>query len=112
MTSTIIMRAVGVCAALALSSGTGLVTAAPAEAAATTVWDRVAQCESGGKWAINTGNGFSGGLQFTPSTWRSFGGTGLAHQASRAQQIAVAERVLASQGWKAWPACSRKLGLR
>jgi hypothetical protein len=75
-------------------------------------WDKVAQCESGGDWATSTGNGFHGGLQFTASTWRSFGGSGMPHQASRTQQIAVAERVLAAQGWKAWPACSRKLGLR
>ena len=72
------------------------------------VWDRVAQCESGGNWNTNTGNGFSGGLQFTPSTWRAFGGTGEAYNASREQQIAVAERVLAGQGWGAWPVCSRK----
>ena len=77
-----------------------------------TVWDKLAQCESTGNWSINTGNGFSGGLQFTKSTWRAFGGEGLAHQASREEQIIVAERVLAQQGWGAWPACSRKLGLR
>jgi hypothetical protein len=75
-------------------------------------WDKVAQCESGGNWATSTGNGFHGGLQFTTSTWRSFGGSGVPHRASRTEQIAVAERVLAAQGWKAWPACSRKLGLR
>src|SRR5690348_2115335 len=75
-------------------------------------WDKAAQCESGGSWAISTGNGFHGGLQFTASTWRSFGGTGMPHRASRTEQIAVAERVLAAQGWKAWPACSRELGLR
>jgi resuscitation-promoting factor RpfA len=88
--------------------------AAPAASADTgTTWDRLAQCESSGNWAINTGNGFYGGLQFTRSTWRAFGGTtAFAHQASREQQIAVAERVLAQQGWGAWPACSRKLGLR
>jgi resuscitation-promoting factor RpfA len=99
---------------LAAVSAAGLALSATAANAAnpTSTWDALAQCESGGNWSTNTGNGFSGGLQFTPSTWRSFGGTGLAHQASRAQQIAVAERVLASQGWKAWPACSRKLGLR
>jgi hypothetical protein len=87
--------------------------AAPAASADTggTVWDSLAQCESSGNWAINTGNGFSGSLQFTPGTWRSFGGTGVAHHASREQQIVVAERVLAKQGWGAWPACSRKLGL-
>lgn len=76
------------------------------------VWDRLAQCEASGNWAANTGNGFSGGLQFTPSTWRSYGGTGMAWQNSREAQIAVAERVLAGQGWGAWPACSRRLGLR
>jgi LysM repeat protein len=76
------------------------------------VWDRLAQCESGGNWGINTGNGYSGGLQFAPGTWRAHGGTGSAHNASRAEQIRVAERVRASQGWGAWPACSAKLGLR
>ena len=87
--------------------------AAPAAQAETggTVWDKLAQCESTGNWAINTGNGFSGGLQFTPGTWRAFGGTGVAHHASREAQIVVAERVLSKQGWGAWPACSRKLGL-
>jgi LysM repeat protein len=76
------------------------------------VWDRLAQCESGGNWSINTGNGYSGGLQFSPGTWRANGGTGSAHTASRAEQIRVAERVRASQGWGAWPACSARLGLR
>lgn len=76
------------------------------------VWDRLAQCESGGNWGINTGNGYSGGLQFAPGTWRANGGSGSAHNASRAEQIRVAERVRASQGWGAWPACSAKLGLR
>jgi LysM repeat protein len=76
------------------------------------VWDRLAQCESGGNWGINTGNGYSGGLQFAPGTWQANGGSGSAHNASRAEQIRVAERVLASQGWGAWPACSAKLGLR
>jgi LysM repeat protein len=76
------------------------------------VWDRLAQCESGGNWGINTGNGYSGGLQFSAGTWRANGGSGSAHNASRAEQIRVAERVRASQGWGAWPACSSKLGLR
>ena len=89
-----------------------LAVAAPtAHAEGGTVWDKLAQCESSGNWAINTGNGFSGGLQFTRSTWLAFGGEGPAHKASRAEQIVVAERVLAKQGWGAWPACSRKLGL-
>lgn len=76
------------------------------------VWDRLAQCESGGNWSINTGNGFYGGLQFTLSSWRAVGGSGYPHQASKAEQIARAERLKAVQGWGAWPACSRKLGLR
>jgi LysM repeat protein len=91
--------------------GTPLVVA-PAAQAADSTWDRLAQCESSGNWSINTGNGYSGGLQFSPRTWKAFGGIGLAHHASREQQITVAERVLAKQGWGAWPACSRKLGLR
>ncbi|EGT5594663.1 resuscitation-promoting factor [Corynebacterium striatum] len=88
--------------------------AAPAVADGS-VWDSLAQCESTGNWAINTGNGFSGGLQFTPSTWAGFGGTAYAPeawQATREQQIAVAEKVQAAQGWGAWPACTSKLGLR
>src|SRR5882757_4437815 len=76
------------------------------------VWDQIAQCESGGRWNTSTGNGYSGGLQFAPSTWRAYGGSGSASGASRAQQIAVAERVLAAQGWGAWPSCSRKVGAR
>jgi hypothetical protein len=76
-----------------------------------TVWDRLAQCESGGNWAINTGNGYSGGLQFLPSTWRAYGGSGSAHNASREAQIAVAERIRADVGYRAWPQCARKLGL-
>ena len=84
--------------------------AAPANASSMD-WDALAQCESGGNWATNTGNGFSGGLQFTPSTWAAFGGTGDPANASREQQIAVAERVLAEQGPGAWPACTAKLGL-
>jgi hypothetical protein len=76
------------------------------------VWDRLAQCESGGRWNIATGNGYYGGLQFTLSTWQAYGGVGMPHHASREQQIAVAERTQAGQGWGAWPACSAKLGLR
>ncbi|MEJ6013752.1 transglycosylase family protein [Corynebacterium sp. H127] len=79
------------------------------------VWDALAQCEAGGNWAINTGNGFSGGLQFTPSTWLAYGGgeyAPQAHLATREQQIAVAEKVQAGQGWGAWPACTSKLGMR
>jgi uncharacterized protein YabE (DUF348 family) len=86
-------------------------TAVKATASGST-WDRLAQCESGGNWHINTGNGYYGGLQFSLSTWRGHGGSGMPHQNSREQQIAIAERVKASQGWGAWPACTRKLGLR
>lgn len=75
-------------------------------------WDALAECESSGDWGINTGNGYSGGLQFSPSTWRAYGGEGSAHTASRTEQIAVAERVLDGQGWGAWPACASELGLR
>lgn len=78
------------------------------------VWDRIAQCESGGRWNINTGNGYSGGLQFKSSTWRAYGGTkyaSSAHKATKAQQIEIAEKVRAGQGWGAWPACSKKAGL-
>jgi resuscitation-promoting factor RpfB len=76
------------------------------------VWDRLAQCESGGNWSINTGNGYYGGLQFSLSTWRAYGGSGYPHQNSRAQQIAIAQKLQAAAGWGQWPACSRKLGLR
>ncbi|MDO5731794.1 resuscitation-promoting factor [Corynebacterium sphenisci] len=92
--------------------GTKARPAAPA--AGYGVWDQLAQCESGGDWHIDNGNGFSGGLQFTDSTWAAYGGTEYApraSQASREQQIAVAERVQAGQGWGAWPACSAQLGL-
>jgi hypothetical protein len=94
--------------------GAPLALAPSAFAASDATWDRLAQCESGGRWDINTGNGYYGGLQFSPSTWRAFGGgefAASAHRASRAEQIVVAERTLAEQGWGAWPACSRKLGL-
>lgn len=76
------------------------------------VWDKIAACESGGNWSINTGNGFYGGLQFTLSTWNAFGGSGRPDHASKSAQIAVAKKVQASQGWGAWPACTSKLGLR
>jgi len=72
-------------------------------------WDGLAQCESGGNWAINTGNGYYGGLQFHPQTWNAYGGqqyAAYAHQATREQQIAIGEKVLASQGRGAWPGCS------
>jgi LysM repeat protein len=76
------------------------------------VWDRLAMCESTGNWSANTGNGFYGGLQFTPSSWRAVGGSGMPHNASKAEQIARAKKLQQLQGWGAWPACSKKLGLR
>lgn len=96
-------------AGVALS--TAAANAAIPHSTTTSTWDSLAQCESSGNWAINTGNGYAGGLQFSPSTWAAYGGTGSAASASREQQIAVAERVQASQGWGAWPACAAKLGL-
>jgi nucleoid-associated protein YgaU len=88
------------------------VLAAPASAAAPNNWDAVAQCESSGNWAINTGNGYYGGLQFSQSTWAAFGGTEYAPRAdlaTKAQQIAVAERTLDAQGPGAWPSCGKAL---
>lgn len=82
---------------------------APAPVKAYSVnWDAIAQCESGGNWGISTGNGYSGGLQFTPGTWRANGGSGSASGASREEQIRVAENVLHSQGIGAWPVCGRR----
>ncbi|HEX6380498.1 MAG TPA: transglycosylase family protein, partial [Acidimicrobiia bacterium] len=89
-----------------------LMVAGSASAATASEWDTVAQCESGGNWSINTGNGYYGGLQFSASTWAAYGGTqyaSTADQASKAQQIAVAEKVLAGQGKGAWPVCGKGL---
>ncbi|WP_216912622.1 transglycosylase family protein [Nocardia noduli] len=72
-------------------------------------WDAVAQCESSGNWNTNTGNGFGGGLQFTPSTWAAYGGSGSPENASRDEQIRVAENVLDGQGPGAWPVCGAYL---
>jgi len=96
----------------AVIGGSGLALSAHAAAATDGEWDRVARCESGNNWSINTGNGYQGGLQFSPGTWRSHGGgefAPAANMASREQQIAVAERVLASQGRGAWPVCGTGL---
>jgi hypothetical protein len=79
------------------------------------VWDSLAQCESGGRWSLDSGNGYYGGLQFSLSTWHAYGGGEFSywpHHASREQQIIIGERVLAGQGWGAWPYCSSQLGLR
>jgi hypothetical protein len=91
-----------------------LIGASGASAATVSTWDKVAQCESGGDWTINTGNGYYGGLQFSASTWRAYGGgayASAANQASKTAQISVAERVLASQGPDAWPVCGPEAGL-
>ncbi|HEX3786935.1 MAG TPA: transglycosylase family protein [Pseudonocardiaceae bacterium] len=82
--------------------------ATPANAATGVNWDAIAQCESGGNWSIDTGNGFYGGLQFTMSTWHANGGSGSPQDASREQQISVAQNVLASQGIGAWPVCGKR----
>lgn len=76
------------------------------------VWYDLAQCESGGNWQINTGNGYYGGLQFSLSSWRAVGGEGYPHEASVATQIEMGKRLQEIQGWGAWPGCSRELGLR
>jgi hypothetical protein len=89
-----------------------LTAAAGTATASASVWDRLAACESGGNWSINTGNGYYGGLQFSLSSWRAVGGPGYPHENSRETQIEMGERLRARQGWGAWPACSRKLGLR
>jgi nucleoid-associated protein YgaU len=102
------IAAAGAAGAVALL---GPATAANADSGVN--WDAVAQCESSGNWSINTGNGFSGGLQFTQGTWAAYGGTqyaSSANHASREQQIAVAERVLKGQGIGAWPVCGKHAG--
>ena len=105
-------RTIALAASTAVAVGGSVALAAPAQAS--TVWDAVAQCESGGNWSINTGNGYYGGLQFSASTWKAFGGhqyASNAHLATKAQQIAIAQKTLAVQGPGAWPTCSKKAGL-
>ncbi|MFF7072507.1 transglycosylase family protein [Streptomyces pseudovenezuelae] len=98
----------------ALLAPLGLLAAAGNSVAADGgVWDRIAQCESGGNWHINTGNGYHGGLQFSAGTWRAYGGTAYAptaDQATKSQQIAVATKVQGAQGWGAWPTCAARAG--
>jgi hypothetical protein len=87
---------------------------APATYTGTSVWDDLARCESGGNWAINTGNGYYGGLQFSYATWQGYGGGEFAeypHEATREEQIVVAERLRAARGYAPWPACRAELGL-
>ena len=99
-------------AALAIGGAVAATMSMPAANAVDgATWDALAQCESGGNWSINTGNGFYGGLQFTQQSWNGVGMSGAPATATRAQQIEAGERLLAIQGWGAWPACSAKLGL-
>ena len=105
-------RAVAIAGVTGAAVAVPLLAVGPASAATSAEWDAVAQCESGGNWSINTGNGYYGGLQFSASTWAAYGGTayaGTADQASKSQQISVAEKVLASQGKGAWPVCGTGL---
>ena len=108
----IVLRRLLTLAALAIGLALAAVTLGSGTASADTKinWDAIAECESGGNWAINTGNGYYGGLQFSPATWKSNGGTGMPHQASREEQIRVAENVLRTQGIGAWPTCGKKAG--
>jgi nucleoid-associated protein YgaU len=103
------LRAATVAGIVVAAPLVGLATANSASAASDSQWDRVAQCESGGKWNTNTGNGYYGGLQFTPSTWRANGGSGSPQNASKSEQIRVAENVLKTQGKGAWPVCGKGL---
>ncbi|MEJ2857102.1 MULTISPECIES: transglycosylase family protein [unclassified Saccharothrix] len=102
-TTTILGRAALLTAATACLIGLGGGVAAAQDGLD---WDAVARCESGGNWSINTGNGYYGGLQFTPGTWAANGGTGMPHNATREEQIRVAENVLRTQGAGAWPTCA------
>jgi LysM repeat protein len=96
---------------LAAVALTGLGLGAAAGAANADTWDQLAQCESGGNWSINTGNGYQGGLQFSQSSWNAAGGTGSPAAASVEEQKRVATNLQGMQGWGAWPSCSAQLGL-
>ncbi len=93
----------------------GTTLSVPAEAVKMRTWNKLAKCESGGRWHINTGNGHYGGLQISRGTWRAFGGKKFArlpHKASKRQQVRVAKRIKRHQGWGAWSHCSRRIGVR
>jgi len=110
--SRIRRRATTVAAVAGVAAVTPLLAAGPAQADSVN-WDAIAQCESGGNWSTNTGNGYYGGLQFSQGTWLAYGGgkyAPTASQASRSEQIAVAERTLAGQGIGAWPVCGKRAG--
>lgn len=92
-----------------------VLTGPAAEAATLRTWNRLAHCESTSRWHINNGNGYYGGLQISPSTWRAFGGKKFArlpHRATKGEQIRIGERIKRGQGWGAWPHCSRVIGVR
>jgi hypothetical protein len=108
------VAAAAVTAPVVMAGTASAATSHSASPQSNATWDRLAKCESTNNWDADTGNGFKGGLQFTPSTWKRFGGTQYASspdQATREQQIAVAKKVQAEQGWKAWPTCTKKLGM-
>ena len=107
------LRALGLAVVGAAGTVALLAPATAASAKASVNWDAIAQCESGGNWSINTGNGYYGGLQFSRSTWKAYGGgkyASTANKASRAEQIRIAEKVLDGQGIGAWPTCGKKAG--
>ena len=105
-----VLLAGGMTAAFAVTDA-ALIAGSASAGGSVAQFERLAQCESGGNWSINTGNGYYGGLQFNLATWRSVGMSGYPHEASKATQIAAGQKLHSSRGWKPWPACSRKLGL-
>ncbi len=105
-----VLLAGGLTATLGVADATALGTAASA-GGSVAQFERLASCESGGNWSINTGNGYYGGLQFNLGTWRGLGMGGYPHQASKAQQISAGQKLHSQRGWGPWPSCSRKLGL-
>ncbi len=114
MFSVLPRRAALAASLTALTLAAPVALSGPADAASDRTWNRLANCESGKRWHINTGNGYYGGLQFSPSTWKAYGGRKFAKRAdlaSRTNQVRIAQRVLHAQGWGAWPACSDKLNL-
>ncbi|WP_439675775.1 transglycosylase family protein [Embleya sp. MST-111070] len=114
MAKLIIRSSVVVLLAGVLGAGLVVGRAAPAEAVSDDVWDRLAECESSGRWSLDSGNGYYGGLQILPSTWDEAGGQEYADRpdrATREEQIAVAEQILSMQGWEAWPQCARQIGM-
>lgn len=108
-----VLAAGGLTTALVLTDGVLMAGSAFADVEPSVAnFERLAQCESGQRWSINTGNGYYGGLQFSAGTWRSIGYSGYPHQASKATQIEAGQRLQARSGWGQWPSCARKLGLR